>query len=289
MPRKGRNLEKLVESLENYLIKEKDKIESPCFLKDYVTNKSREIDVLVRIIKEDKETLIAFECKDWSDKVGSPEVEAFVTKTRDMNIDKSCIVSSKGFSSPALKKAKHYKIKCLELQQINNFDWMLAEYMKKSQIHIIKNTWRINSHNKQSKSILKPKYIHSSGIEITKEIITENAKNYLSQIEHQNLNVGEIYRHKVPVNPTGIKIIDTQSKREYKVDECNMFLEFSLKVEEIPIQSIQMYDKHNEESLIEAAVSEVRINNEISGHFMFIEQEDGSKSLVFSKQSHPNK
>jgi hypothetical protein len=46
------------------------------------------------------------ECKDWANKVGTPEIDAFVTKTGDINANLRMIVSPKGFTEPALAQAK---------------------------------------------------------------------------------------------------------------------------------------------------------------------------------------
>jgi hypothetical protein len=66
----------------------------------------REFDVVVRGEFAGHPMLGVIECKDWSEKVGTPEVDAFVTKTRDVNANLCLIVSPKGFTEPALRQAK---------------------------------------------------------------------------------------------------------------------------------------------------------------------------------------
>lgn len=66
----------------------------------------REFDVVFRGFFGGHPALGVIECKDWSDKVGTPEIDAFITKSRDINADMRIIVSPKGFTSTALSQAK---------------------------------------------------------------------------------------------------------------------------------------------------------------------------------------
>jgi hypothetical protein len=67
---------------------------------------SREFDVVIRGFFAGHPMLGVIECKDWADKVGTPEIDAFITKTRDINANLRIIVSPKGFTRPALDQAK---------------------------------------------------------------------------------------------------------------------------------------------------------------------------------------
>lgn len=67
---------------------------------------AREFDVVVRGHFAGHPMLGVIECKDWKDKVGTPEVDAFITKSSDINANLRLIVSSRGFTGPALKQAK---------------------------------------------------------------------------------------------------------------------------------------------------------------------------------------
>nr|WP_322523652.1 restriction endonuclease [Vibrio parahaemolyticus] len=124
MPRKGRVLELLVEAIEKNLGSGDFNITSPAYLEDRVTNQKREIDVLLTQGHGRHKFLTAFECKDLNRKVGVPELEAFHTKTKDLQINKAILVSSKGFANTALKKAKFYNIICLTLSELEAIDWL---------------------------------------------------------------------------------------------------------------------------------------------------------------------
>jgi Restriction endonuclease len=69
-------------------------------------NIPREFDVVIRGHFGGRPILGVIECKDWADKVGTPEVDAFVTKSSDINANLRLMVSPKGFTKSALQQAK---------------------------------------------------------------------------------------------------------------------------------------------------------------------------------------
>jgi hypothetical protein len=67
---------------------------------------SREFDVVIRGSFAGQPMLGVIECKDWTDRVGTPEVDAFIRKSQDVNANLRMMVSQKGFTEPALVQAK---------------------------------------------------------------------------------------------------------------------------------------------------------------------------------------
>ena len=75
----------------------------------------RQFDVVIRGKIAGHAILGVIECKDLKKPVGSPQVEAFVTKSRDVNANLKLLASKKGFYKPALEKAKDYGIGTISL------------------------------------------------------------------------------------------------------------------------------------------------------------------------------
>ena len=76
---------------------------------------SRQFDVVVRGKFAGHQMLGVIECKDIARKVGNPEVDAFVTKARDVNANFKVLMSRSGFTKPALEKCRDYGIQALSL------------------------------------------------------------------------------------------------------------------------------------------------------------------------------
>lgn len=80
----------------------------------------RQFDIVIRGTFAGQQMLGVIECKDLKGKVGNPEVDAFVTKSQDINANFKILISRNGFSKPALEKCVHYGIQALSLLE-NDF------------------------------------------------------------------------------------------------------------------------------------------------------------------------
>jgi len=91
---------------------------------------SRQFDVVIRGTFAGQPMLGVIECKDYKGKVGTPDVDAFVTKSHDINANFKILVSRRGFSKPALDKCRHYGIQALSLTVNDpaNKDFFIGSY-----------------------------------------------------------------------------------------------------------------------------------------------------------------
>jgi len=114
----GKALEQLVVAIQKYLKNSPDTLILPnAKLIDHIGLK-REIDVFVQTKVQGGSIGIAFECKDYKEKVDIEVIEAFNSKCHDIpKIHKGIIVSSHGFTAGAQTKAHFYGI---DLYQIGD-------------------------------------------------------------------------------------------------------------------------------------------------------------------------
>lgn len=132
--RRGKSLELLVRQLESALASDPAIIvESPKFLPDKRSGNMREFDVVVTFPGH-LGVKVALECRDRTAKVGSPAVEGFAAKCADAGV-KGVVVSSTGFTAPALKKAASYTITCMSLAQATCFPWLERSQLRLFEPH----------------------------------------------------------------------------------------------------------------------------------------------------------
>ena len=114
----GKALEQLIVAIQESLKDSPDTLIVPnAKLKDR-TNLKREIDVFVQTKIQGGSIGIAFECKNYKEKVDIEVIEAFNSKCKDIpEIHKGIIVSSNGFTAGAQTKAQFYGI---DLYQIGD-------------------------------------------------------------------------------------------------------------------------------------------------------------------------
>lgn len=75
----------------------------------------RQFDVVIRGSFSGQALLGVIECKDLKRKVGASEIDAFVTKSQDVNANLRLFMSRRGFTRSALQKCSHYGIQALSL------------------------------------------------------------------------------------------------------------------------------------------------------------------------------
>jgi len=82
----------------------------------------REIDILVTGKLAGQLVTFAIECKDYTKKIGSPEIDSFIGKLHDVGLptQTSIFVSTSGFSKPAIGRADEVGMKTLILDKRNN-------------------------------------------------------------------------------------------------------------------------------------------------------------------------
>jgi hypothetical protein len=75
----------------------------------------RQFDIVIRGNFAGQPMLGVIECKDLKRRVGNPDLDAFVTKSQDINANFKILMSRSGFTKPALEKCRHYGVQALSL------------------------------------------------------------------------------------------------------------------------------------------------------------------------------
>ena len=123
--RSGKALERLIAMLESALCDTGAVIEAPCRrLVDRDTGRPREHDVVITWDHGHHQIITAIECRDRSRPVGVPDVEAFADKCQATGIHSGVIVSAKGFRDTARTKAAARAINCMDIAEVERFDWL---------------------------------------------------------------------------------------------------------------------------------------------------------------------
>lgn len=124
MPKRTNWFQELITSIERSLAKENAKVIPSGYLTDRVTGEEREVDILIEIYaRNDRILKVAIECVGRNRKSDVQWVEQIVSKHQDLNVDRTVLVSEKGFSEQASEKAKFLGLDTLTLEQAKEEDW----------------------------------------------------------------------------------------------------------------------------------------------------------------------
>ena len=100
----------------------------------------RQFDVVIRFKHGIYHYLTVIECKNYKEKIPVEKVEAFITKTKDINANKAILISSSGFQSGCVEVARRYGIKLLTLNEKVTIDpnYLVAEIIPALNIYDVR-------------------------------------------------------------------------------------------------------------------------------------------------------
>jgi hypothetical protein len=257
MQKDGKDLQRLIRVIESAQAAGTDiKIESPKFFHDKVTGQKREHDVVLTVKHAHHELVVALECRDRSRPVGIDSVEAFQTKCRDTGINSGIIVSSKGFYKTARKKAKHYGIRCLTLDEVAAFDWFAAGDLCIYSREIT--STRLYIEFEKQFVLQMSDILDQTGQPITNHSINRTAENALNKyVDKLPKDLGS-YVVRYTVEPNLSAVVNGIS---YKATHASLTIEFANRETYAPFQFRTYHDNDTDTQISQVAVANVAIGN----------------------------
>lgn len=281
MPKKGKSLERLITSIEKVLSYEKNvKVESPKRLTDRITGKLREHDVVLTVSQGHHLLTIAIECRDRSRPITVNQVEEFWMKCKDTGVDQGILVSSMGFYNTARKKADHYSIRCLDIEEVEQFDWLLAPGIHSITTKIIHHHWFFSPEKDEIVEKENMEIIDQNGNLIGKEILASNAQKQLNKIlpqPRESIEKGEL---KVKFPGDGLFLKNAENGKTTPAKFAIAKIQYSVTDEIIPFSLMQYKDKSADENIADAAIAQLKLG-ENTGKFMIVYKEDKGGQVMY--------
>jgi len=272
MANDGRDLQRLVRNIESAKASgRKDlKIESPAYLLDKLTGQKREHDVLLTYNLNHHEVLMALECRDRSRPIGIDAVEAFRSKCESTGVHRGVMVSSKGFTKPAIAKAIIYNIACLTLDDAERFDWCVAPGIEVKARHILHTHISINFADGTDKSGV---IVDEAGENFLPEVAKRWASNILTS--HSDMVPFDGGQHQVPfymVDPPLFMLINNERTQ---AKEVTFTITFEVRSDLAPFTFRHYSDASNATDITDAAVASIPIGGDKTADVVLSRGEDG--------------
>lgn len=283
MVNKGKLLEQLVCSLEKALAQNKNVlVESPKRVPDKITGKKREHDVVLTIKQGHHQMMVAIECRDRSRPITVNQVEGFSKKCEHTGVNQGVIVSSSGFYNTAKEKADFLGIRCLDIEEVESFDWMLASGFHKLTKKLLHSEWMFYPEKDNVASTTNMEIIDAKGNLLTQEHMTSIA---LTQLNTFLPDIPEpVEKDVITVKFQGGNLIirNTETKETTPVKFAIAKLHYTITEEIIPFKLVQY--KEGDENITNAAIAEFKYGD-VTGKFIIVEEKDGQKKVVFVKDN----
>jgi hypothetical protein len=279
MIRPGRSLERLIASIEKALAGNDDiKVEAPKRLRDKTTGALREHDVVVTATQGHHSVQIAIECRDRARPVTVNQVESFWTKCQDTGVHQGIIVSPTGFYVTAKKKAEHWGIRCLSIEQIDSFPWLAIPGLSFFSKRIVNTHWEFLLDTDQLIDQENIEILDPQGNTVNKAVLTANAREQLGKLLPDPLvptNAGEL---RVKFEGNGLSVRDKQSGRTVAVRAILATINYVITQELIPFRMVQYVDQDKGAKITDAAVADLNLG-EYSGKFVIVYDSDKGAAI----------
>lgn len=260
MPRKGRDLEKLVETLENILGSKNISVTSPDFLTGHNSKAKREVDISLR----SNNTLVMIECRDRKNIDDVTWIEQLVTKQQDVKADKVVAVSSSGFSAGAKNTAQRFDIELRTMNQINLENvshWFqakeLTQYIRRATLRNIEVDFKMpkNNFDKEKHNELSIIFNNLDINTLFFERVSDNSQVDIAGI-WDILNKEEIYNNIAVKQEKVLRNIRVRFGSNFQlrfltsdgyldIDNILFNAELWIEVEKYPVSSVKNYQNSN--------------------------------------------
>lgn len=122
MPKRSNEFQRLVYFVQKAVV-DGASAEESALLTDLATGADREVDVCIRGSVGGHDVLISIECRDHKRRADVGWVEQMAAKHQRLTTNALILASKSGFSSNALKVAKHYNARTISFDQIEETDF----------------------------------------------------------------------------------------------------------------------------------------------------------------------
>lgn len=283
--KRGRSLELLVSHLEKVLGHDTGvKVESPKRLPDLLSDRHRprEHDVVLTVSHGHHKLTIALECRDHSRPIGVSQVEAFSTKCRHTGVDQGVLVSSQGFYKSALEKADKLSIRCLSLEQVTSFGWLLAPG-----IHLRRRRPKrlsVVAVSEGAELQVSGKNLHlvdSQGTRVPPEGLLGEILSAFERVPWDA--AADSGTSELTAEPHGLLVFDPSSGRKTSITRLDCKLQYDTTAQLLPFELVSYIDRRSGELITEAALANVETKS-IKGRVMIIYNEGEGGGVYFVKE-----
>lgn len=277
----GKFLERIIASIEQALADDTNTTIDPNKkLVDRTTGRLREHDVVVTLNQGHHKSILAIECRDRSRPVGVPQVEAFGAKCADTGINQGIIVSPLGFYNTARTKAEHLGIRCLDFEEVDSFNWMLAPGIQSLSKRVLDYQWvfypmKDGVVTKDTMEIVDP-----NGELLDPKILAANVSRLINKFVSYDAAPSEKETLKTKVLTDGFRLRNRETQEETGTDWAIVTINYAIDVELIPFRFAKYSEKDEEKNISDVAIAELKIGDK-KGELMIVYDEDeGGKVLL---------
>lgn len=279
--KQGKALERLISSLEKALADSPNVlVESPKRLPDRTTGKLREHDVVLTVTEGHHLFLIAIECRELSRPITVNQVEGFWAKCQDTGIGQGIMVSTSGFYNTARTKADHLDIRCLDIEEAESFNWLLAPGIHANTTRLLSNDWTFCPEKDGVVEKGDFEVVDKKGNVATMAALTANAQRQLTKILPEIPEPVEEADITVKFPGSDLVLRSQTTGETVPVKFAIVKIRYSVTRELIPFRLVQYKDKGIDENLTDAAYADLTVGDHSARMLIVYKEDEGGKVVI---------
>ncbi len=260
--RDGKALEQLVGIIEKVIAgNDNATVELDKKLTDKFTGERRQFDVVLTVKHQHHTVVIAIECRDKARPVGVPDVEAFHTKCQHTGINQGVIVSTSGFANTARTKAGLLGIRCLDVEEVASFNWMLAEGMRVIEKKLLHHSWTFFPETEGLVDDSNMELLDDKGNALNRAVLTANAQRVLNEQLPDQPPPTEQKELVARFNGQGLTLRNSQTGVTTPVRFGVARLIYSVAHSLAPHRLVKYVEKANDKHITDAAIAEFQFGD----------------------------
>lgn len=273
-------MERLVASLEKALAHTGSaRVESPKRLRDVTTGRLREHDVLITTQQGHHSVKIAIECRDRSRPITVNQVEGFWAKCQDTGVHQGIIVSSAGFCETARKKAEYRGVRCLGIEEVDSFNWLLAPGINILIPKVLHTDWVFHTESNDLFDCNNFEIMDAQGNVVTSSILTANARRQLDELLPNPSTPTSEAKILVRFEGNGLMLRNPSTGTKVPVVFALATISYSISEQLAPFKMVKYVDKDKNKIITDAAVAQISLG-EYTGKVMIVYEEDKGGQVI---------
>jgi len=185
-------------------------------------------------------------------------------------------VSTSGYAKTALDKAKYYNISCLDIDELDNIEWILTDAVTVFERRLVATKWHISTDHKFS-SIGEVKLYSKEGTEITKEMLATAVKQIMRSMDLK-ANVGEHHTEMIELKSDGMKVVRSEPNEEQYVTKLLIEITYEAVYKEEPLTLVNYEDSTDKQNVTRGAYGDISVEED-KYRIVMVEQADGRKKI----------
>ncbi len=185
------------------------------------------------------------------------------------------MVSPSGFYKTARRKAEHLGIRCLDLEEVDSFHWLLAPGICSVTPKLLNQDWKFFPEEEGLVTKETMEVLAQQGTPLDSTILATEGKRMLNEFLSPNPEPTEKSELMVSVDGSGLILRNAKTGATTPVKRASVKLTYSVVPELIPFSLMQYCDKDDDQHIADVASAQLKIGDQTANVLIVHKGDEG--------------